>query len=60
MREMSVAEQRYQVVLAVLAEGRAVMEVASQWGVSRRTGIWWGHRAGRWERSGKPSSPSAS
>jgi transposase len=37
MREMSVAEQRYQVVLAVLAEGRAVMDVASQWGVSRRT-----------------------
>ncbi len=34
---MSVAEQRYQVVLAVLAEGRAVMDVASQWGVSRRT-----------------------
>src|SRR5438270_5323908 len=23
-------------------------------------GIWWGHRAGRWERSGRPSSPSAS
>ena len=37
MREMSVTEQRYQVVLAVLADGRAVMEVASQWGVSRRT-----------------------
>src|SRR5438105_7064735 len=37
MREMSVTEQRYQVVLAVIAEGRAVMEVASQWGVSRRT-----------------------
>ena len=30
-------EQRYQAVLGVLAEGRAVMEVASQRGVSRRT-----------------------
>ncbi len=34
---MSVAEQRYQAVLAVIVEGRAVMEAASQWGVSRRT-----------------------
>jgi len=31
MREMSVTEQRYQAVLGVIAEGRAVMEVASQW-----------------------------
>src|SRR5437899_5622629 len=37
MREKSVAEQRYQAVLAVIGEGRTVMEVASQWGVSRRT-----------------------
>jgi transposase-like protein len=37
MREMSVTEQRYQAVLAVISEGRAVMEAASQWGVSRRT-----------------------
>ncbi len=37
MREMSVTEQRYQAVLGVMAEGRAVMEVASQWGVRRRT-----------------------
>jgi hypothetical protein len=29
MREMTVTEQRYQAVLAVIAEGRAVMEVAS-------------------------------
>jgi hypothetical protein len=28
MREMSVAEQRYQAVLAVLGEGRTVSEVA--------------------------------
>ena len=37
MRDMSVTEQRYQAVLDVIGQGRAVMEVASQWGVSRRT-----------------------
>lgn len=31
------AEPRYQAVLAVLAEGRTVTEVADQWGVSRQT-----------------------
>jgi transposase InsO family protein len=34
---MSVAEQRYQAVLAVIGEGRTVTEVAGQWGVSRQT-----------------------
>ena len=34
---MSVAEQRYQAVLAVIAEGRTVTEVAAQWRVSRQT-----------------------
>jgi transposase InsO family protein len=37
MREISVAEQRYQAILAVLADGRTVGEVAGQWGVSRQT-----------------------
>jgi transposase InsO family protein len=37
MREMSVAEQRYQAVLAVIGEGRTVKDVAAQWGVSRQT-----------------------
>src|SRR5438874_2702984 len=37
MREMSVAEQRYKAVLAVIADGRTVSEVAADWGVSRRT-----------------------
>jgi transposase InsO family protein len=37
MREMSVAEQRYLAVLAVLAEGCTVTEVAARWGVSRQT-----------------------
>jgi transposase len=37
MREISVVEQRYQAVLAVLADGRTVSEVAGQWSVSRQT-----------------------
>jgi DNA-directed RNA polymerase subunit N (RpoN/RPB10) len=36
MREMSVAEQRYQAVLAVIAEGNTVKDVAARWGVSRQ------------------------
>ena len=34
---MSVTEQRYKAVLAVLSEGRTVSEVAGDWSVSRRT-----------------------
>jgi transposase len=37
MREMSVAEQRYQAVLAVIGEGNTVKDVAARWGVSRQT-----------------------
>jgi hypothetical protein len=37
MREMSVTEQRYKAVLAVIADGRTVTEVAKDWGVSRQT-----------------------
>jgi len=37
MREMSVAEQRYLAVLAVIAEGHTVKDVAARWGVSRQT-----------------------
>src|SRR5215471_18141898 len=37
MREMSVTEQRYKAVQGVLADGRTVSQVASQWSVSRRT-----------------------
>jgi len=37
MREMSVTEQRYKAVLAVIANGRTVGEVASEWGVCRQT-----------------------
>ena len=34
---MSVTEQRYKAVLEVIADGRTVSEVASQWEVSART-----------------------
>jgi transposase InsO family protein len=37
MRELSVAEQRYQAVLAVIADGFTVTEVAARFGVSRQT-----------------------
>ena len=36
MREMSVTEQRYKAVLAVIGDGRRLSEVAADWGVSRR------------------------
>jgi len=57
MRGMSVTEQRYQVVLGVLAEGRAVMEAASQWGVSRRTVHRW---LARYEAAGLEGLPDRS
>jgi len=34
---MSVSEQRYKAVQAVLADGQTVMQVARDWGVSRQT-----------------------
>src|SRR4051812_38220522 len=37
LRELGVAEQRYRAVLAVIADGRAVVEVAGQFGVSRQS-----------------------
>jgi len=46
---MSVAEQRYQAVLAVISEGRSISEVAVQWGVDRRTVHRW---LGRYEARG--------
>jgi transposase InsO family protein len=62
MREMSVAELKYQAILAVIAEGRTVSEVASQWRVSRRTLHRWLKRyegeglEGLNERSHRPQS----
>jgi transposase-like protein len=37
MREMSVAEQRYQAMLAVISGGETVTDVAARFGVSRQT-----------------------
>src|SRR5262245_40090227 len=37
MRELSVAEQRYQAVLAVISDGETVTDVAGRFGVSRQT-----------------------
>src|SRR2546430_2361555 len=37
MREMSVTEQRYKAVLAVIADGRTVTQVARDWEVARQT-----------------------
>ena len=37
LRELTVSEQRYQAVLAVLAEGASVVEVAGRFGVSRQS-----------------------
>src|SRR5579884_1635101 len=62
MREMSVAEQRYQAVLAVIADGRTIKEVAGQWSVSRQTLHTWlaryeaGGLEGLSDRSHRPAS----
>jgi transposase len=37
MRELSVAEQRYQAVLAVISDGLSVSQVAEKVGMSRQT-----------------------
>jgi transposase InsO family protein len=37
MKELSVAEQRYQAVMAVISEGETVTDVAARFGVSRQT-----------------------
>src|SRR6202008_4082337 len=37
MKELSVAEQRYQAVLAVISDGLSISQVASKVGVSRQT-----------------------
>jgi transposase InsO family protein len=62
MRELSVAEQRYLAVLAVIAEGHPVCSVAQQWGVSRQTLHAWlahyeaGGLEGLVDRSHRPAS----
>ena len=49
MRELSVAEQRYKAVLAVIGDGRSITEVAASWGISRQTLHTW---LSRWEAGG--------
>ena len=62
MRELSVAEQRYLAVLAVIAEGHPVSSVAEQWRVSRQTVHSWLRRyeaeglEGPADRSHRPAS----
>ena len=51
VRELSVQEQKYLAVIAVLSDGRSVTEVAQQWGVSRQSVHAW---LRRYEESGMP------
>jgi transposase InsO family protein len=62
MRELSVAEQRYEAVRAVIADGATVTEVAARFGVARKTVHGWLARyeaeglAGLADRSHRPRS----
>jgi hypothetical protein len=62
IRELSVQEQKYQAVMAVLADGASVSEVAQRWGVSRQSVHAWLRRyedeglAGLERRSSRPGS----
>jgi transposase InsO family protein len=62
MREMSVAEQRYQAVLAVISDGETVADVAARFGVARKTVHVWlakyeaGGLEGLVDRSHRPRS----
>jgi transposase InsO family protein len=62
MRELSVAEQRYQAVLAVISDGLSIAQVASKVGVSRQTLHAWLARYeaegldGLMDRSHRPAS----
>jgi len=62
MREMSVAEQRYEAVRAVIADGETVKDVAARFGVSRKTVHVWlarydaGGLDGLADRSHRPRS----
>src|ERR1700758_2750826 len=49
MKELSVGEQRYKAVMAVLSDGRTVSEVARDWEVSRQPIHAW---LARYEREG--------
>src|SRR5580693_508511 len=62
MRELNVAEQRYQTVLAVISDGLSISQVAEKVGVSRQTVHAWLARyeaqglEGLVDRSHRPAS----
>src|ERR1700682_1254455 len=60
MRELSVAEQRYKAVLAVIGEGRTVTEVAAEWRVCGQIVHTWlaRYQAGGLEAFGRPVAPA--
>jgi transposase len=66
MRELSVAEQRYEAVRAVIADGETVTDVAARFGVARKTVHGWlaryeaGGLEGLADRSHRPRSPLTS
>jgi transposase len=53
MRQLSVAERRYQAVLGVISDGRTVCDVAAQWHVDGRTAHRW---LARYEAEGHDAS----
>jgi transposase len=55
MRELSVAEQRYQAVLAVISDGLSTSQVASKVGMSRQTLHAW---LARYETEGMECRPA--
>jgi transposase len=57
MRELSVAAQRYQAVLAVISDGLSISQVASKVGVSRHTLHTWLARYGAQGLEG-PGAPT--
>jgi hypothetical protein len=58
MKELSVGEQRYKAVMAVLSGGRTVTEVARDWEVSRQTCMrgWLATSEKEWVRTRKSAS----
>ena len=58
---MSVSEQGYQAVLAVIGDGRTVTEVAVEWTVSRQTLHAWltRYEAEGFGRVGRSASPTS-
>jgi transposase-like protein len=56
MKELSVAEQRYRAVMAVVSGGRTVTEVARDLDVSRQTMHTW---LARYEPTGRTGRPVA-